>query len=120
MYEATRKWLKERLQLDINEEKSGIINLRSRYSEFLGIKLKLRRKGRTKQGNHNYVIKSHIGDKAQLNILENIKTHVKRMQKPKDHNPFKAVSAYMSAPEKYRWDCLPSNPRSVPTGRSLY
>ncbi len=34
LYYATRDWLKERLSLDISPEKSKVINLRERYSEF--------------------------------------------------------------------------------------
>ena len=34
------KWLKERLKLDISDDKSKITNLRKNYSEFLGFKLK--------------------------------------------------------------------------------
>src|SRR5699024_6348656 len=39
-YHAVRLYLKERLQLDISPEKSQIVNLRKRESEFLGFKIK--------------------------------------------------------------------------------
>jgi group II intron reverse transcriptase/maturase len=39
-YHATRLWLKERLKLDINEEKSKVIDLTKTYIEFLGFKIK--------------------------------------------------------------------------------
>lgn len=44
IYNATRKWLKERLDLDISPEKSKVTNLRKNYTEFLGIKLKAKLK----------------------------------------------------------------------------
>ena len=42
---ATQKWLKDRLKLDISEEKSKVTNLKRDYTEFLGFKLKAVKKG---------------------------------------------------------------------------
>jgi RNA-directed DNA polymerase len=44
-YHAVRLYLKERLKLDISPEKSQIINLRKRESEFLGFTICANRKG---------------------------------------------------------------------------
>ena len=55
---ATEQWLSDRLSLEISEEKTKVCNLKKNYSEFLGIKFKLRQKGR------KWVIKSHMTDKA--------------------------------------------------------
>ena len=55
---ATEQWLADRLGLEISEEKTKVCNLKTNYSEFLGIKFKLRQKGR------KWVIKSHMTDKA--------------------------------------------------------
>ena len=55
---ATEQWLSDRLGLEISEEKTKVCNLKTNYSEFLGIKFKLRQKGR------KWVIKSHMTDKA--------------------------------------------------------
>ena len=41
---AVRQWLKDRLSLEISEEKSKVVNLKKHYSEFLGFKLKAVRK----------------------------------------------------------------------------
>ena len=38
---AVKKWLLKRLSLEINEEKSRIVNLKKKYSEFWGFKLKV-------------------------------------------------------------------------------
>ena len=37
---AVKKWLKERLKLDVSQEKSKVVNLKKNYSEFLGFKIK--------------------------------------------------------------------------------
>lgn len=37
---AVKQWLADRLKLEINIEKSKVINLKNSYSEFLGFKLK--------------------------------------------------------------------------------
>lgn len=70
-YQAVKQWLEDRLKLTINEEKSTITNLKQKYSEFLGFKLKLRPKG------EKYVVKSHISDKALKKAKENISKCVK-------------------------------------------
>lgn len=44
LFVATEMWLKERLGLEISQEKSKIVNLKRQYSEFLGLKIKVRKK----------------------------------------------------------------------------
>lgn len=48
IFYATKMWLRERLHLEINEDKSKIVNLKTNYSEFLGIRMKLQNKGKKK------------------------------------------------------------------------
>lgn len=55
---ATTQWLKERLKLDVSPEKTKIVNVKRRYSEFLGFKIKVHR------NNNKNVVKSHMCDKA--------------------------------------------------------
>lgn len=55
---AVKQWLRDRLKLEISEEKSKVVNLKKQYSEFLGFKLKAVKKG------DKYVVKSHMSDKA--------------------------------------------------------
>jgi len=69
---ATKKWLKERLDLDISPEKSKITNLRKNYSEFLGFKLKVK-KGKKKK----YTTRSHMLDKAKERAIEKLKDKIK-------------------------------------------
>ena len=62
---AVTKWLKERLNLEINEEKSRVVNLRTSYSDFLGLKMKVHRNGIKKYNNNNkikYTIKSKVSE----------------------------------------------------------
>ncbi|MDD3049466.1 MAG: group II intron reverse transcriptase/maturase [Bacilli bacterium] len=72
---ATQMWLKERLYLEVSEEKSKIVNLRKNYSEFLGFKIKVRNKG------NGRVVKSHISDKARIKIMTNLKDKLINLQK---------------------------------------
>ncbi len=57
-YHAVSEWLKDRLGLEISPEKSKVVNLKRQYSDFLGFKFKVRKKG------GKYVIRSHMSDKA--------------------------------------------------------
>lgn len=75
IYIAIKQWLKERLHLEISPEKSTITNLRKRYTEFLGFKLKAQIKG------IKYVCKSHICDKAKKNIVVKLKDNIKKIKK---------------------------------------
>lgn len=95
LFVATKKWLKERLGLDISPEKSKIVNLRKHYSEFLGFKLKVHEKGKYPNGTKRYVIHSHISDKALKNIQQKAKYHIHKIQKPDDRKTaYEAVQNY--------------------------
>lgn len=96
IFEATKKWLKERLKLEISPEKSKIVNLRKNYSDFLGIKLKVTKKRKDKNNKDKFVVQSQIGNKAYQKIVTTIREHAKKMQKPEDNKGGKAVHAYNS------------------------
>ena len=68
MLNKTKKFLEKRLNLEVSEEKTKIVNLKRNYSDFLGIKIKI------KKHKNKYKIVSHIGDKA----LDSIETKVVR------------------------------------------
>ena len=55
---AVEQWLMDRLKLETSPDKSRITNLTKGYSDFLGIKFKLYKKGK------KWSIKSHMTDKA--------------------------------------------------------
>lgn len=77
---AVKGWLKDRLKLDISVEKSKIVNLRKGYSEFLGFKLKVRKKRR------KYVVTSSMSDKAVKKATYKLIEQIKRIQRPKDES----------------------------------
>ena len=85
IFEASKQWLKNRLHLEVSKEKSKIVNLRKNYSYFLGIKFKVHRKGKKSNKDTKWVVKSHIQEKALSKIKENIKKHIKHIQKPKEN-----------------------------------
>jgi RNA-directed DNA polymerase len=75
IYNATRLWLKERLDLDISPNKSKITNLRKNYTEFLGFKLMVKPK------NGKRVCQSRMCDKAKKNAINKLKEQIKKIQK---------------------------------------
>ncbi|MGL5576145.1 MAG: group II intron reverse transcriptase/maturase [Sarcina sp.] len=83
MYVATKNWLKERLDLDISQEKSKVTNLRRNYTEFLGFKLMVQPKKK------KYVCKSKMCDKAVQSTINKLKEQIKKIQK---NNNSKEVS----------------------------
>ncbi len=88
---AVKQWLKERLRLEISPEKSKIVNLRKKYSDFLGFKIRVWRKG------NKFVVKSHIADKAIERIKRNLAEGIKKIQYPKDsQKQYAAISYYNS------------------------
>ena len=77
---AVKKWLKERLKLEISEEKSKVVNLKKRYSEFLGFKLKAIKKA------DKYVVRSYMSDKAFKREKDKLTEQIKVIQHSKDKN----------------------------------
>lgn len=73
---AVKQWLKDRLKLEVNEEKSKVVNLKKSYSEFLGLKLKVVKKCK------KYVIKSHVCEKAIEKVKKELISQVKKIQRP--------------------------------------
>lgn len=75
---AVRKWLQIRLKLEVNEEKSKIINLNKNYTEFLGIRIKAIKSPNSKMG---ITARSYITKKAKISIKNNIKKYIKIIEK---------------------------------------
>ena len=71
-------WLKDRLGLDISPDKSKVVNLKRQYSEFLGFKLKVRKKGK------KYVVRSHMSDKAYKKAHEKLTGEIKELAHSSD------------------------------------
>ena len=88
---ATEKWLKERLKLDINQDKSKIVNVENQSFNYLGFKIG------TKQKNGKFVVQSHICDKAIDRMYEKLKELIKDIQTCSDskseyHNYYKIAT----------------------------
>lgn len=73
---ASTQWLQERLHLEVSKEKTKIVNLKSQYMNFLGIKIKV------DISDPKLPVKSHICDKAKVNIAEDLREQIKNMQRP--------------------------------------
>lgn len=84
LYFAAKDWLKHRLGLEINEQKSQIVNLKKRYSEFLGFKMKLNRRGKKTNGDPKYIVQSHITEKAGEKIVKKAHELIYNIEYPKD------------------------------------
>lgn len=74
-FEAIKQWLKERLSLEINEEKSKIIDIRKESSEFLGFKMRAYKKKK------KWIITSHMAEKAKESVIEALREQAKEIKK---------------------------------------
>ena len=73
-YHRTVDFLNKRLKLEISPEKSKVVNLKKNSSDFLGFKIKVIPKGKTK---HGYVAKTDMNQKALKKAKTNLKLKVK-------------------------------------------
>ncbi len=74
-FHAVRGYLKDRLKLDISPEKSKVVNLRKKSSEFLGFKIKAVPKRK------KYVAKTNVSNSNRKQIIERLKSLIKNLQK---------------------------------------
>ena len=77
---AVTQWLQKRLRLQVSSEKTRIVNVKRRYSEFLGFKIKVHKKA------EKYVVKSHINDKKLKQIQNNLREQAINIAKPRVHH----------------------------------
>ena len=73
-YHSTVDFLNKRLKLESSPEKSKVVNLKKNSSDFLGFKIKVIPKGKTK---HGYVAKTDMNQKALKKAKTNLKLKVK-------------------------------------------
>lgn len=78
MFIATQKWLKDRLGLDISPEKSKVVNLKKKHSEFLGFKIKAIKKS------GKYVVTSRLTEKSLNKVSEKLEGQIKKIVKPQN------------------------------------
>lgn len=77
---AVTKWLFERLKLEISPEKTRVVNVKKKYSEFLGFKIKVHRKG------EKWTVLSHVCDKALCKQKQSLIEQAKKVVKPPAHS----------------------------------
>lgn len=97
-YHAVKLYLKERLKLDISPEKSQIVNLRKRESEFLGFTIRA-----TKKGNKRV---AHTGIKAKnkRKIKEEAKARIKKLRaSPTAQNALLFNSFVLGIHNYFKW-----------------
>lgn len=95
IYNATRLWLKKRLNLDISSEKSKITNLRKNYTEFLGFKLIAKPK------ENRYVCQSRMCNKAKINTVMKLKKQIKKIQKNNSSNEVLRLNSIILGSHNY-------------------
>ncbi len=74
---AVTLWLKERLRLEVSPEKTRVVDTRQSYSEFLGFKIRLHKKGK------NYTVQSRMCDKAFKKVKDNLIKQVGNIKFPR-------------------------------------
>lgn len=88
---AVKRWLKERLKLEISEEKSKVVNLKRHYSEFLGFELKAVKKRK------KYVVCSHMTEKAKIREKKKLVEQIKNIAHTKNRDDeAKEITLYNS------------------------
>lgn len=88
---AVKHWLKERLKLEISEEKSKVVNLKRHYSEFLGFELKAVKKRK------KYVVRSHMTEKAKIREKKKLVEQIKNIAHTKNReDEAKEITLYNS------------------------
>lgn len=91
VYYAVKDFLDKRLNLEIDEEKSKIINLRKKYSEFLGFKFKVYLKG------DKWRVISHMCDVAYDKTRNDLKKALDLIKSTEGTaNTERAINAYNS------------------------
>lgn len=95
IYNSVRLWLKERLNLDVSNDKSKITNLRKNYTEFLGFKLKVNLK------KHRYVCNSRMTTKAKEKTIIKIKNQIKVIQKHRNDKEVSKLNSIILGSHNY-------------------
>ena len=80
-------WLTQRLKLEVSQEKTRVVNLNKQYGEFLGIKIRTKRKGDKR------VVVSHMCDKAIKKVKTALKEQIIVLQHAGNRNSFETELA---------------------------
>lgn len=100
---AVTQWLEKRLRLQVSPEKTRIVNVKRKYSDFLGFKIKVHKKS------NKYVVKSHIADKSLKRIKQNLTSQAKKVAKPQT-TEVREINLYNSMVEGIQnYYCIATN-----------
>lgn len=89
LFKLVKKFLKEKLKLDISKSKSRVVNIKKTRSKFLGLEMKAVIKGRKKR-----ICRTWVGQKAKVNIKSKVKREIillKRNKNPSQVMKFNSV-----------------------------
>ena len=92
--EATTMWLSERLKLEISAEKTKILNLKRKYLNYLGFKIKVKPKGRKRNGETKYVVDARMSDKAVTKTKLDLRNAAKLIQHTAGNGRIYAIDRY--------------------------
>lgn len=95
IYHAVQQWLKERLNLEISQEKSKITDVRKEATEFLGIKIKAYRKY------GKWIVRSSMTDKAKEHAQTTIKNQILYIQNHPNPNTVYMLNRIISGLHNY-------------------
>lgn len=97
IYEASKKWLLERLGLEVNESKSGITNLKQNSTEFLGFRIK------AVQNKGKYTARTSMSEKSKKNAIAKLNNQLTCIQKkPSSTEVFKLNSTILGLQNYYK------------------
>lgn len=90
-FKIVKLFLNNRLKLDISEKKSRVVNLRRSSSEFLGFRIRAKKK---KCAQTEYIAWVNVSEKSKKKIKTNLKKSLDDLRWSKD--PFKVAGLYNS------------------------
>lgn len=97
IYEASKKWLSERLKLEVNESKSGITNLKRNNTEFLGFRIK------AVPNKNKYTARTSMSETSKKNAIAKLTNQLKRIQKnPRSTEVFKLNAIILRLQNYYK------------------
>lgn len=100
-YHATVDFLQSRLGLEVNSQKSKVVNLRKNSSDFLGFKVKAVKQGKAKFG---VIAKTSMSNKAVTKTKRILKERIKEIQhEPTSKNVIKFNTTLIGIQNYYRY-----------------
>lgn len=99
IYYGINKWLKENLKLDISPEKSKIINLVERKSNYLGFEMKAYEKKNKMRG--KYILRTYISNESLIKIKTKLFEYIKKIQKHPIQYQVVQLNAYIIGIHEY-------------------